>query len=1179
MSPRSLARWVLVCVASVPFAGSNTATTSEPSTDGVLVERAYQANNVGVGWLEQFNYDKAAAQFQDALRLNPSLGIARFNLALAYFYDSQPDAAEREAREAARLMPTAPQPQFLLGLVARSRNRVADAAAAFSRVLQVDPADVGANIGLGQVRLQQGDAPGAAAAFERAVHTDPSNATAAYNLSISLTRAGRTEEGRQMLERFQALRESGTATTLSNVYLQQGRYAEALVSTGAEPDLVVPGTPGVTFVDEPLDGATPARAGPPRAPAHPAGHGASLQGGLAAADVDQDGDLDLVEIAPERERLWRNDGHGRFTAGTQPPFPRPRGSVGIGAVAGDLTNDGRSDLLVLRLRGTAIYRNEGGGRFADVTIGAGLRLGDDLPATAALVDVDHDGDLDMLVGGFVSLARPPTPNATTADTRHFPEQFPAAPARVYRNDGNGRFTDVTKASGVTASRLIGIVPTDFDARRDVDLLTLSSAGPLTLFRNLRDGTFADVARDAGLPDGRPWAAVSAADLDKDGGTDYYLGRVDGPGLFAMSAALGRFRTEAAPAMTSGTRAALLLDYDNDGLLDLIMSTPSGARLLRNEGKAWHEVTDRALPATRTAAVLSPIAGGRLLLAADVDDDGDTDIVLRYAGGVHLWRNQGGSAQRSFTVRLAGRVSNRSGTGATIEMRAGSLRERRETTAVTPPTGTADLVFGLGARTSVDVVRVLWPSGILQAELTPAGEKGAVLITELDRKPSSCPFLFTWNGRAFEFITDFLGGGELGYWAAPGVRGRPDSDEVVRIPGDRLAPRAGRYDLRITNELEEVLFLDSARLHVVDHPADVAVFADEGLLPQPRAGMRLIALRTLRLPATASDDHGRDVTALVAEQDFRAPGFPLAGIRGYAAPHTLTLTPQEGSRADWLVLSGWTDYAYSSDNVAASQAGLQLRAPALEVRDANGMWRTTRLEVPVPAGRPQTVLVDLRGGVPAVIRAFRIRTNMRVHWDQVRFATAADDVVLQTRELRPAVATLQGRGFSREHRPAAAGPLLYEYGEVSRVSPWKQFIGASTASGPITVQLAATDDRFAVAVAGDEIALSFDAGDASAPAPGRMRTFLLHADGFSKEMDLHSASPDTIGPLPFHGMRTYPPSPADARPARDQGEPDRVRHSVRSVPALESLLIHDVPVIDRAEERASSASTPNREAHR
>ena len=95
--------------------------------------------------------------------------------------------------------------------------------------------------------------------------------------------------------------------------------------------------------------------------------------------------------------------------------------------------------------------------------------------------------------------------------------------------------------------------------------------------------------------------------------------------------------------------------------------------------------------------------------------------------------------------------------------------------------------------------------------------GLVKVEELDRKPSSCPFLFTWNGTKFEFLTDFLGGGEMGYWEAPGLRNTPDPDEYVRIPGDKLQPRDGRLDLRVTNELEEALFFDRAQLVAVAHP--------------------------------------------------------------------------------------------------------------------------------------------------------------------------------------------------------------------------------------------------------------------------------------------------------------------------------------------------------------------------
>src|SRR5206468_950667 len=168
--------------------------------------------------------------------------------------------------------------------------------------------------------------------------------------------------------------------------------------------------------------------------------------------------------------------------------------------------------------------------------------------------------------------------------------------------------------------------------------------------------------------------------------------------------------------------------------------------------------------------------------------------------------------------------------------------------------------GLGVRARADVVRVLWPSGVLQAETTT---RSPMNIEELDRKPSSCPFLYAWNGERFQFVTDFMGGGEMGYWEAPGVRNTPDPDD-----------------------------------------------------------------------------------------------FELSPFRGYAAMHTLTLTLPRGAGSTVLLLTGWTDYAFSSDNVAAHQAGLRMQPPRLEVRDAAGKWRTAIADIGIPVGRPQTIVVDL-----------------------------------------------------------------------------------------------------------------------------------------------------------------------------------------------------------------------------
>jgi hypothetical protein len=518
------------------------------------------------------------------------------------------------------------------------------------------------------------------------------------------------------------------------------------------------------------------------------------------------------------------------------------------------------------------------------------------------------------------------------------------------------------------------------------------------------------------------------------------------------------------------------------------------------------------------------------------------------------------------------VSNRDGVGSKVEMRAGSLWQKLESSSVTPAIAPADLLFGLGTRTRADVVRVLWPSGVLQAEPqeqksqarpgaatsggTPArtaargsagsaGSRAArrvdrapahffnVTVHELDRKPSSCPFLFTWNGQRFEFITDFMGGGEMGDWQGPGAYNTPDPEEYTRIRGDQLQARNGRLEIRVTNELEETLYADRFELLAIDHPADDVLHPHEGLFSPPAPGFELFAARDLRPPARVTDDAGRNVTSQARALDRHfIDGFPLERFRGYAKPHDLIIDAGSGP-ADLLLLTGWTDYAFSSDNVAAMQSGLTLTPPSLDVLDARGEWQTVVKEIGIPIGRPQTLVVDLQDKWPSTgagapqRHVARIRTNMRIYWDQIQLATRDVRLVPRITRLDPIVANLHWRGFSAEATGEA--PFTYDYAQVSRVFPWKQMPGRYTREGDVLELVHAVDDMFVVARPGDEIALSFDAA-ALPPLPlGWTRTYLLHSDGFSKEMNLHSASPDYAWPLPFHSMRQYPYQPPEAYP--------------------------------------------------
>ena len=400
----------------------------------------------------------------------------------------------------------------------------------------------------------------------------------------------------------------------------------------------------------------------------------------------------------------------------------------------------------------------------------------------------------------------------------------------------------------------------------------------------------------------------------------------------------------------------------------------------------------------------------------------------------------------------------------------------------------------------------------------------------------------------------MGGGEIGYAHAPGHWNVPDPEEYTRVPAAALQPRDGRLDLRVTNELEEALFVDRLGLVAVDHPADVEIHPREGLVSPPFPAFELYAADAARPVLKATDHRGRDVTGQVRDLDRRfVDDLPIEPIRGYAQTHTLTLDLGARLPHTLLLLTGWTDYAFSSDNIAAGQAGLTLAPPSLQVRKPGGDWVTLIDEIGIPVGRPQTIVVDLGGTLPDDAREVRIVTSMRIYWDQVRVATRGTRSPRLTR-LEPASADLRWRGFSAEVSRDGRAPFAYDYSRVSMQSPWKVLPGRYTREGDVRTLLAAADDFFVVSRPGDEMALSFEAGALPPLSPGWTRTYLLHSVGYSKEMDPNSATPDQTAPLPFRAMTRYPYAAPEQYPEtpehRAYQQHWNTRVVTRSVPPLE-----------------------------
>ncbi len=1132
---------------------------AQPANSGNEItrrEEAYRANNIGVALLEQYEHAKGVEQFERALQLRPNFALAQINLAIALFNAQKLDEAKTAAAQALILTPNSPQANYLLGLIARTENQPDEAVTEFAKVLEFDPRDVGANVNIGQILLQRKQYDGALRYLQTAYDAEPYNTSAIYNLASTMQRVNQRGQAAELLKKFQTLRDNGAGTSIGLNYLEQGRYAEAVASTGAESELVDKSNPNVFFQNAEV-GLAGQKGQVGVKNAYPMGLKPQnkyqilqkFAGGATLFDFDSDGSLDLVKLnnsissirklsrtqstaqASSSISLYRND-KGKFIDVTRGAGDLAKivDSVATGVVAGDFDNDGLPDLFVLREEKISLYRNQGNGKFKDVTVSAKLPKLPFLSITCAFVDADHDGDLDIFIGGLAELdAR------AEMNDFWFPNEF-KAPNMLLRNNGDGTFTDISAAAKIELpGRAVAVVPTDFDNRRDIDLLVLNYGEKPELLRNMRDKTFRDVSDEVGLNRPGNWTCAAVGDFNKDTFVDFFFGRDDGVGVFGISDGRGKFQLKDAPAGTEKATAAQFLDYDNDGLLDLVVQTDKGLVLSRNLGDSWSAAASTAFKIKTTAG--NALAGSRQILAGDVDRDGDIDL-LTFArdGNLQFIRNQGGNKNNSEILSLRGRVSNKTGIGAKIDMRAGSLTQKLESYSASPMPAPSEVFFGLGKRQQPDAVRVIWTSGIVQSEIENSSDlknqvaqnRTPIKIEELDRKPSSCPYLYTWNGEKFEFITDFMGGGEMGDWTGTEFS-YPDPEEYVRIAPDKLQPKDGRYEIRVTNELEEVLFVDQLELVAIDHPSNTEVYPNEGLGIPNADKFILYTTTNERAPLAAHDGYSNDLLAKITSLDRNFyDTFKKRKIRGYSEPHELTLTLDDKNGYNGrtlLLMTGWTDYAFSSDNVAAAQQGLVMQYPSLQVKDQQGVWKTVIDSIGFSVGRPQTMVVDLTGKFLSDSREVRILTTMRTYWDKISVDTSADaSANLRVTTANPTVADLRERGFSKETSPDGKEPFGADYDKVNFEPKWKYFAGTFTRLGDVKPLLKNTDDVFIISKTGDEIVLSFDVSAFPAPAPNMKRTFLLHANGYSKEMDINSGSPDAVLPIPFHKMTKYPYDP-------------------------------------------------------
>jgi hypothetical protein len=422
------------------------------------------------------------------------------------------------------------------------------------------------------------------------------------------------------------------------------------------------------------------------------------------------------------------------------------------------------------------------------------------------------------------------------------------------------------------------------------------------------------------------------------------------------------------------------------------------------------------------------------------------------------------------------------------------------------------------------VRLLWPTGVPQDEINLVAKKTQG-IGELDRRGSSCPILFSWNGREYEFIADMIGPGVVGHWIGPGERDIPDPDEYLKVPARSLRPRNGMLSFRFLEPMEETVYLDQVRLLAIDHPAAYDVFPNERFVSAPPfPEFRVIASREAQAPVGAWDDHGNDVLKLISMRDRKyVTDFEDLPFAGFAKLHwiDLDLGTWDAKKPLRLIMDGYTDYFTATSMYAADQAGIKVIPPYLEAQDAQGRWVSVVEDLGFPAGLERTMVADLTGKLTPGTRRIRIVSNLKIYWDAIRIDQTLDPGGVRVSEVPLAKAALDFLGYPREIRLQPASDTTYSYAHRSKSGPYARAAGNYTRYGDVYDLLRASDDRFVVFSSGEGVKLEFDPKNLPQLLAGWVRDYFFYADGFEKDLDFYAAHAFTVEPLPKHSLMPYP----------------------------------------------------------
>ena len=1064
---RKFTLWIFIALGLAVLAA---VLLKRPSRSGDEFTRLMTRGN---GLLESGDATNAIATYLQVVKLGAESLDARLNLANAFLLAGDFHGVIEQCQQALNLNHNSAAAYYLSGCAQLRLNQAEPAVQMFQQAKQIDPTTTALNFQLGLAQARLGRNAEAIEEFETVLQFEPEHPSAHYQLSQLCLRENRAEAATREMEKHQQVLAKNPGRLSTAATFERCKYTQPQVAFVLEQ----PDRRGVSvrFVD---------------ATAAAFGQASQYHAPLGVLDYNHDGRNSLfVREGDKGFRVLSNQA-GKFAPHGE-LLPAQAGAHYHRCLVGDLNNDRFEDVIVLGEQVSHAFRFATNGQAREVTAFSGLK---NLQARDGLLaDLDFTGKLDLLT------VRP--------DGRGL---------GLFQNLGNFYFKDKTNSGLPSVPGGVAHLAVEDWNNEDVPGIFLTRPGqPPEFFPKQRAGDFVQTNSPPNWPTGND---IATGDLNNDLRADLIV--TSEHSVEILLGGLNERLSLKAPGLQA--KGILLLDFDNDGWLD-VLACGNGVRIWRNLGKGGFADVTADLGLAKLGTVDE-------IVAADFDNDGDSDLIASTAGGLRFLRNDGGNANGQLKLRLAGNRSNASGLGVRVELAAGNWRTIRTRQQL-------PLEIGVGRHTKIDALKTRWfdtASTLVEVALPTT----QLTLDELAMPTGSCPFLYAWDGRQFKFVTDILGASPLGLPVSKTRLIEADPEEFLALGDEaQFPPKDGKYEIRITEELREVLYLDTAKLVVVDHSAGTLVSATSKLRPgKPFPPHELWTLRPLAPLRNAVRSDGTEVTESLAHTD-RQMVSPVRlrepQLRGLAEPFSVTLDFGElpPDRPLVLVLNGWLRFGGGMANIAASlDANLPYPFPTLEAELPNGNWQAVPVEVGAPAGKTKTILVDLERKLPPGARRLRLTTAFEIHWDSAGLCekTATDTNHQVT---LPADHThLHWRGFS-EYQPLPDFlPLTPDYNQVQLMPPWRRTpAGWCTRYGPVDELLRDRDDSMVLLNGGDEVALSFMA-DRLPPKPaGLDRSFFLYVVGWDKDADFHVAEGWRVEPLPFAGMddQTYARQPRPA----------------------------------------------------